>query len=318
MRLALLFFFALPLFAQTPFTIQPASGNALGGDLVTIKGDFLPQTYEVFFDANPVSTGMLRPDSNTIQVRTPAHLPGLSKVILKVNGTTIDTGLRYEYTGYVGIGFERVLLPVFTPPIPGAFDSEFRTEFDVVNTAAGAVSIYGATPCCGGAGDPRVPLLLPGRAALPVLVTNGAPGRFVLVPRNQAESLTANLRVYDTSRSAENFGTEVPVVRMTKDFTTQPFTLLGVPLDARFRKTLRIYAEDPNLVTIRGLGAPRTVMLAGNVDMFTPAYAEISDFPAGTGLTDVIIQPTRAGAGVWAFITVTNNETQHITVIAPR
>lgn len=318
-RLAILLFFALPLFAQTPpYSIEPASGTIRGGDTVIIRGNFpLGQTYEVFFDTNRITTIGFLDGGNAITVQTPVHLPGVSKVTLKVNGVTVDPGLTYEFTGYLSVAFERVLLPVFTPPIAGAFGSEFRTELDLVNTAAEPVPVYGLTTCCGGAVDPRIPLLLPRRAALPVLVTNGAPGRFALVPREEMDKLTANLRAYDTSRSAENFGTEVPLARMTKDFTSQPFPLLGVPLDARFRKTLRIYAEDPNVVTIRGLGAPRTVTLTGNTDMFTPAYAEISDFPAGTGLTDVIIEPTNAGAGVWAFITVTNNETQHITTIAP-
>lgn len=317
-RLALLLFIALPLFGQT-YSIEPASGSIRGGEMVIIHGNFpLGQTYEVYFDTIRVRSIGLTDDGDALVVNTPVHVPGRSKVTLKVNGTTVDPGLTYEFTGYLSVAFERVLLPVFTPPIAGAFGSEFRTELDVVNTAAEPVSIFGLTPCCGGAGNPRVPLMLPGRAALPVLVSNGAPGRFVLVPREEVDRLTANLRAYDTSRSAENFGTEVPLARMNRDFTSQPFALLGVPLDARFRKTLRIYAEDPNLVTIRGLGPVRTVMLAGNTDMFTPAYAEISDFPSGTGLTDVIIEPGRAGAGVWAFITVTNNETQHITTITPR
>ena len=318
-RLAILLFFALPLFAQTPpYSIEPASGSVVGGDLVIIKGNFpMTQTYEIYFDAIRIRSIGFSDDGDVLVINTPPHLPGRSKVTLRVNGVLVDPGLTFEFTGYVGLPFERVLLPVFTPPIAGAFGSEFRTELDVVNTAAEPVSIYGLTTCCGGAVDPRIPFMLPRRIALPVLIANGAPGRFALVPRDQVQHLTANLRAYDTSRSSENFGTEVPVARMTKDFTTEPFALLGVPLDARFRKTLRIYAEDPNVVTIRGLGAPRTVTLTGNTDMFTPAYAEISDFPAGTGLTDVIIEPTRAGAGVWAFITVTNNETQHITTIAP-
>ena len=321
-RLLLLLLFALPLFAQ--FTISPAQGPVTGGTSVTIRGDLLPHAYEVYFDANK-ALSTTRVDERTLVAVAPPHIAGRSRVLLEVYGFKTDPGLTFEYTGNSAASFERFLLPVHTPPVPGAFGSEFRTDFDAINLALYyGMYVYGLRDlCCGGPYNPRVPVWigpwndLHSDGTLPELIPNGTPGRFVYVAREHAHGFSANLRAYDTSRSAENFGTEVPVVRAS-EFTVEPFALLGVPRDARFRKTLRIYAAEPTIVTVKGLGAPRTVTLTGGGDPFTPAYAQISDFPEGTGVTDVILEPTWAGMGVWAFITVTNNETQHITTILPR
>jgi hypothetical protein len=322
MRLLLATLLALPLFAQTPYSISPSQGNVIGGELVTIKGDLLPHDYEVYFDYTR-STFTTRVDASTLLAVAPPHVAGTAKISLLVYGVTVPTPLTFDYVGESRAAFERFLLPVFTPPIQGAFGSEFRTDLDAINLSfSDDMLIYGLSDaCCGGPIDPARPVLLglwgteESNGELPALVPNGTPGRFAYVALDMAVGFEANLRAYDTSRSAENFGTEIPVVRGA-EFRHEPFALLGVPLDPAFRKTLRLYAQNPTIVTIQGLGAPRTVMLTGSTDTFTPAYAQISDFPSGTGVTDVIVE-VPGGAEVWAMITVTNNATQHITTIAP-
>jgi IPT/TIG domain len=325
MRLLAIALFALPVFAQhSQFSMTPASGNVIGGTVVTITGDLLPHNYDVYFDFNR-ALAVTRVDDHTLVAIAPPHVAGVSTIGLRVFGVGVPTGLTFEYTGDSRAAFERFLLPVFTPPIPGAFGSEFRTDFDAINLVAYyGMRIFGLNDgCCGSPYNPRLPAHLgqwgnpEANAAMPALVPNGTPGRFAYVSKEHALGFEANLRAYDTSRSAENFGTEIPVVR-GGDFKTEKFALLGVPLDPRFRNTLRIYGYEEGLtVTIQGLGGTRTVTLTGATDTFTPAYAQISDFPTGTGVTDVIID-AGAGTGVWAFITVTNNETQHITTITPR
>ena len=323
----LLFFLILssPLAAQVPLSIAPAEGNVMGGTTVTIRGELLPHEYTVYFDSVRALSAT-RVDATTIVAVTPPNVTGTSNVILQVFGVNTDPGLRFTYTGDPRAAFERFLLPVFTPPVPGAFGSEFRTDFDARNLSMYyGMPVFGLSDaCCGGPIDPRRPAHLGGYDYLHgigsfagALVPNGTPGRFAYVEKERAWGFNPNLRAYDTSRSAENFGTEIPVVR-GGEFRTETFALLGVPLDPRFRNTLRIYAYEAVTVRIQGLGGTRTVQLSGSNDAFTPFYAQISDFPTGSGVTDVIIERPGVGTGVWAFITVTNNETQHITTIAPR
>jgi hypothetical protein len=65
------------------------------------------------------------------------------------------------------------------------------------------------------------------------------------------------------------------------------------------------------------------VHLSGATNPFEPAYAEIGDFPVGAGDVRVTIHTwSRLGhipnPPVWAFLSVTNNDTQMITTITPQ
>src|SRR5918993_4086704 len=122
--------FAVPLFAhEIPFSISPASGPSGGGNEVTVKGNFGTWPYGLIFGG--VSVPAERRDEHTLVAIAPPHLPGIVPVIVFEGDFGIETGLTYAYTGPMEDGFERLLLPVFTPPIHGAFGSEFRTELNV-------------------------------------------------------------------------------------------------------------------------------------------------------------------------------------------
>ncbi|HEX6096367.1 MAG TPA: hypothetical protein VF432_08600 [Thermoanaerobaculia bacterium] len=223
---------------------------------------------------------------------------------------------------------ERYLLPVFIEPIPGAFGSEFRTEIHGLNTSpTEEIGIRGleiacrpSPPICDWINDVMVRLLpLPQGSDLfdYYAYQTGTPGRFIEVEQERAKDLTLSLRVYDTSRSAENFGTEIPIVRRS-EFRQDAFALLGVPLDPRFRNTLRLYAEEATTVQVQIGTATHHLALRAGQHVFDPAYAQFTAFPAGTGLTNVIVTPQANGPAVWGFISVTNNVTQHITTISPQ
>jgi hypothetical protein len=119
-------------------------------------------------------------------------------------------------------------------------------------------------------------------------------------------------------------------------FGWDPLVLLDVPTDPRFRNTLRIYAIDQTEVileihseTLNGMTQQRRIQLRPPSNVFEPAYAEVSDLPVDAGALRLRILPPWADGlppdpmppntpQVWAFVSVTNNETQHITVIAPQ
>ena len=88
-----------------------------------------------------------------------------------------------------------------------------------------------------------------------------------------------------------------------------------VPVTGRTRATLRVYAAAPTAVavTIDDIGL-HDLQLRPGADEFDPAYAEMT-LPFGGAA--VSITP-RGNVPVWAFISLTNNETQMVTTITPQ
>ena len=227
---------------------------------------------------------------------------------------------------------EPVLLPVFTAPIPGAHGSEFRTDFRVRLVKGSQADIYGLrypcnVTCIQQENDPYVLTPTSPEADAQNIEATGTPGTFLYMQTDQLDRVRMNLRAYDTSRAAENFGTEIPIVRL-RDFATtlDPMVLIGIPSDPRFRSTLRIYGYGDTaaslLVTIEGANGAyieRSVLLPAQPDRYHPGYVELSNFPVGAGMLRVtIIPPPSVTPHRWAFVSVTNNETQHITLITPQ
>lgn len=321
------------LFGDEPlFTVSPALGPSSGGTTVTIKGPFGSWPYGVYFGEVP-SISTTRLDEDTLLAVAPEHLPGIVEVRVFEYDIFIYTGVTFEFVGHPER--EQFLLPVFLEPVQGAYGSEFRTELHGMNAGSNqTMDVWGletacryTPPICNWLVDPMV-FLEPGGFGNDLIqfepFQTGTPGRFIEVPREQVDDFSVSLRVYDTSRSAENFGTEIPVVRTT-DFHRKTFALAGIPLDPRFRKTLRLYATGPTTVQLLvGTNDIHEIALRTGEHVFDPAYAQftlptgIAAFPAGTGTTRVLVAPAENGPAVWGFISVTNNDTQHITTITPR
>lgn len=122
----------------------------------------------------------------------------------------IATGLTFTFEGEAEEAFDRLLLPVFVPPIRGAFGSEFRTELRVslARGATGDVPIYGLL-------DERI---------------YGEDAVWEL----DDDSRGARTSCGSSAIPRENLGTEIPIVR-TSAFRTTRFALLGVRHDRDFR-----------------------------------------------------------------------------------
>lgn len=233
---------------------------------------------------------------------------------------------------------ERVLLPILTPPVHGAFGSEFHTDLRIANDSENVVFLLGldsarCSPIC----LPTLfPLTLePNEEVGPEDISlTGSPGRFVFIDADQVSSVTMNLRVHDVTRDGLNYGTEIPIVRES-EFRANKITFVGVPTDARFRNTLRIYGESPVDVKVTvGDLPPVTLRLTGGFsfpggidlsDFFEPAYAAFSSFPTGIAPVRVTVETEPdfiphlpIEIPLWAFITVTNNDTQAISTITPQ
>lgn len=316
--------FSLPVVTSVSPAVSPVAGNVQ----VTIKGTGFTADARVTF-GGLLALNRTVLDEGTIVARTPPHLPGKTYVgVQQQNGAV---AFDFTFTGDPSTAFERFLVPVFVPPVKGRFGSEFRTELRLWNgSEVDRLQIFGLQyPCLILCPQPNlrdVPIELePGaRASGEEFEPLGNPGLFIYTRKGGI--LGSFLRVYDVSRQAANYGAEIRLVHEREFKNASPLLFPGVPIDPRFRITLRIYSPGQSgaLVSING-DEPRPIELFGPT-LFQPAYAVFTDFPVGSGVIDVSVWPPMTPVGpsppiypppIWAFITITNNDTQQITTMHP-
>jgi hypothetical protein len=307
--------------AARPFDVYPAA-------IPTTPVDFwllIPQTdalYEFCEDACTYRVGGVEVDEtyvteggqDFIALPPPAHAAGFVGVEIS-NGTDTLTSANAVY--YFDRNappdltvFERVLFPVLFST-RGANGSDWRSEALMVSTARWHVPTYSD-----GTFTARESRSWPGQPQYPH-------GTAILIPRGESKNLWFSLRVRDVSRTAEGFGTEIPVVRES-DLFSGTLTLLDIPRDSAYRVKLRIYAfgdlQPGSLGGISGLGAfVMTRSCSSEASCATtPWYFEI-DLPTGGDdqRTNLYVTPPPGATAGWAFATVTNNETQQVTVVTP-
>jgi hypothetical protein len=152
-------------------------------------------------------------------------------------------------------------------------------------------------------------------------------GALLLVPREEASTLSFSLRVRDTSRVKETFGTQIPVVR-ERDMQRTTLALLDVPRDPAYRVKLRLYVvqpygeETPHSWLHIWNPATRTFeMLSATYELprvdDRPGYVEIDLPPGAVGDRSAIYIEPAFNTRSYAFATITNNETQQVTIITP-
>ena len=293
-------------------SIAPRVASTAGGTQITIANVCTGGTLIVDEVTVPSSV------TNCVLTATlPAHAAGPVNVRLITSGGTFDTVNGIHYVDPAATPdrslYERVLIPVLFKG-PGAFGSQWETEAVMTNVSASAFGVL-----------PNVSAALRPNTSLWTLFGDRPAGLLLFVPRGSDARFANHIR--DVSRDATQWGTEVPVVRESD--TKETLVLPNVPFDRRYRLQLRIYGID---------GVPATVHLSSGTihkeaelrgpcaarpcNSNQPAYgsADLGQlFPALTGKQTITIsqggyQPLR----IWAFVTVTNNETQHVTVISPQ
>lgn len=241
---------------------------------------------------------------------------------------------------------EKFLVPVSVyQPTPGANGSQWTTSLLVRNKSSIPVRLGGVFVDCGGIGSCGGAIDLVSGASYEVLPTldGGSQASILYVPAGRSADLTFTLRVQDLSRQSQTWGTTVPVVNESQ-FRPEGVLLLDVPVSASFRNNLRIYEIDgqsptdvivrvfaiaparPNITELpppdRLLGETVVTLGRGRPDQ-TPSYAQIanlSEIANVASVSRVCIQvvPRTPGVRIWSFVSITNNETQHVTVITPQ
>jgi len=347
MRTLLTFLIALTTIsiAATPHvsSITPSNGPVSGGTYVHVGGSDLTgfalacpsidcSNYVQF--GGVIGTLAAADDSEMVAV-APPHAAGAVDVVVNVAGKakiTIPNGFRYEETP--ADESVRLMIPiVIEANAPGAFGSSWHSDVTMHN--ASNVAVLPQAPTC----NPYI--LAPclqfrieaHQTVHPTLYPNpGDPAVFVRIPRSVADAFDVQARVQDVSRQAQTWGTSIPVVRPT-DF--RPVVRLhAIPTDSRFRDTLRIYGYDSaGPVQVRILDESKNAIIATmQLDAVQPPdrttfppFAQIASlrdaFPQLAAYETVGVEIDSAftpPAPIWAFISVTNNETQHVTIIAPQ
>lgn len=248
--------------------------------------------------------------------------------------TSLRTTFYYSPRSDDPESYVRYLLPLLPARAGGALGSLWETRLVVRN----------------GSEHPLVPLPVDADLRMPPPPVNvvapgqtrddlrfgriiGGDGGFLYIPRPLDDAASMTLRVRDTSRAAEGLGTEVPIVP-PGDFRTR-VNLLSVPTDARYRATLRIYGDQlaPMPARVRlyreGESVPfseQVVQLSGFISAApipfppSPAYAQLDPLtPAARAAGERLRVEVASEWDVklWAMLSITNNETQQVTLITP-
>ncbi len=240
--------------------------------------------------------------------------------------------------------YVRVLLPLYiSQPAHGAYGSVWQSQFVIHNGSGREFVIetcapYEGCPIVVTADEDLTPnetqTGLPARYPTPANPVSGAVAWLAVTgaPPDNAEDVAFQLRVVDVSRSATAAGTEIPVVR-ENEFRTGTIHLLNIPTDQRFRVVVRVFEMNlPNadfrvrifdqatsaLVAERHLTTTLSVPPLG----FTPGFAGLDDLLSGVATVPtalrVEIEPLTAGVACWSYASITNNDSQQVTLVTPQ
>lgn len=241
----------------------------------------------------------------------------------------------------------RVLVPVFSGG-PGAYGSKWETHLTILNNSDDpftSVPILYARDCPIPEGC-LVTYLLPARSSVTFEATWNlwTTGFFINFPPHEFSRAAVSLRIFDRSSGSLDHGTEIPVVTEAA-FRETELHLLDVPADARFRVTVRIYGLPKTVPTVvmqifretPATGAPHRTSIRVFERELTlqaePSEGALGDLPSSAIVSDplsgitpvaegsvyrIALKTQRAGAPIWAFATVTNNESQRVTIISPQ
>ena len=312
-----------------PFFLAPHIGGE--GTEVAIG---LPFGSEVRF--GDVAVPLRQSADGAIIAIAPAHAAGLVDVTVVTEAGTLTYEDAFRYGPANDDDFERVLLPA-TLTGAGAHGSEWHSDVIVRNDGPIAIetdpSIYV---------DLDSPILPIGLSAIPAgkyarfPETTRDGGAFLYIPRETSRYLSYSSHIVDRSRSTTDLGSEVPVVHSTD--TAAKLVLPQVRIGQGFRARLRIYDFDAEpsrfatvivrgedgathqfvtTITAEGFACPTTPCLRP-----TPGFAtlDLSAFEAlrNVRVADITIQTFPRDARLWAFVSVTNNDTQRVTIYTPQ
>jgi hypothetical protein len=238
--------------------------------------------------------------------------------------------------------YTATLIPLVSHGLPGAHGSVWNSELHIYNASHLLLRMLGAiedAPIL--SLDPAV-FIDPNELREVVLNPRepGVDGALLYVPNAMVDSTKMALRVRDTSQNATSLGDEVPVVRA--DQAKHDLTVVDVPVDPKYRATLRIYgftaAPMPVRATVYSESGtqlaqfdvelngiltavfvpfpPHPAYIA--LDPLTPAVRAAGGRRVRIDVTNFGTEVTPPPARIWAFVSLTNNETNQVTLVTPK
>jgi len=274
------------------FTITPAVGPISGGTHVRVVS---PEPFDVepiHVSIGGVEVPVTHVFPNTIDLVTPQHGAGPADVAV---GSHVARAAFTYYDPNAATPDPFVFTPLLFPidvTGAGAFGAQWTTD--------NVLEVDGV------------------KSKLPV--TGSASG--VVVPELRSATVFANSRIRDTSRSAQTAGTEIPVVR-ENDFRER-LRLLNVPTGSNLRALLRVWTsgEPASFFTINIDQIPtfaiQTAPLQPGPDGLRYGTFDLTAFlNSANDHLDVSAGVTN-GTRIWGMISITNNETQQVTIISPQ
>jgi len=281
----------------TTYTIAPAVAPIAGGDVITVSSKKPFDVEPIHVSLGGTEVAVTRVNTNTIRFNAPPHAAGPVDLVVEsvMGGRHVATAAFTYYDPHAAtpdpLLFTYLLFPVDFAG-PGAFGSIWTTE--------SWIEIGGV------------------KSKLPV--TGSASG--VVVPLLRTQSVAANSRIRDTSRALQNAGTEIPVVR--EDDFTDHLRLLNIPSGKNFRALLRIWTS--------GEPVNQAFFNIDQIPSFAPNGVALQPVQGGLrygtfDLTPFLDSPNEhldlsggvtAGTKIWGMISITNNDTQQVTIISPQ
>jgi hypothetical protein len=228
---------------------------------------------------------------------------------------------------------EQVLLTVAPSLVMCAYNSRYDTHLVVYNQNARKVMAACAGDGCGEIG-PTAGREITGNASSVPLPT------FLYMPKADADGVRMSLIVEsgDRDNQEDRSFAELPIVRAS-DFVDKKLTFVGVRMDPGFRQTLRIFGLDGTTfgkVQVRAYDLATEELVYDEPMWLWPLSDERNDqgqalrpsfnmecdlsgdIPANGHQVRLEIEPLTEGLKFWAFVSVTNNRTQHFYTIVPR
>ncbi|HEX8172828.1 MAG TPA: hypothetical protein VF824_20005 [Thermoanaerobaculia bacterium] len=230
----------------------------------------------------------------------------------------------------------RFLVPLQPRTVTGAFGSVWRTSLTVFYHGDVDTFIWPRISC-GVITCPAGETLQRGaRPRLFQQIASDAVGLLLVTEKGRERDFSFEGRVRDESRASESAGTEFPIVP-DEEIRAEPVRLLDVPIRADFRVHLRVFAlpgAAPQHVLVRyhrhdSLEPLREERIAlrqfppNPVFDVEPSDAEITGIEqlpeaAGASALWIEVTPEEPELRIWAFVSVTNNTTQEVTLITPQ
>lgn len=229
---------------------------------------------------------------------------------------------------------EQFLLPVSPSVVHCGYESRYETRLMAFNQSAEDQEVLCAEEGCADV-KPLATIEMTGGYA------GGTPlPAYLYLPKDSAERLRMSLVVESSERSRldERSYTELPIVS-AKEFTKGKMQFVGVRVDEGFRQTVRMYGLDgrkDGAVMMRVYPMDSSDLLHSCVHIISPiteqqtadgrdlrpAFGMECDMSAHIAARNqkvrIELEPITQGLEYWAFISVTNNKTQHFYTVLGR